>query len=108
MKELGMVMLGCLAIFGFFVLKVYPDLEYSGYGSNSSCTGECYEEYVRINGTTVDILKAKQALAAGDPFSDIRSLWGGCAACHGQEGQGMGAFPKPFMNGNDHINASVE
>ena len=55
MKELGMVMLGCLAIFGFFVLKVYPDLEYSGYGSNSSCTGECYEEYVRISGTTVDI-----------------------------------------------------
>ena len=103
MKELGMVMLGCLAIFGFFVLKVYPDLEYSGYGSNSSCTGECYEEYVRINGTTVDILKAKQALAAGDPFSDIRSLWGGCAACHGQEGQGMGVFPKLAGQNKDYI-----
>jgi cytochrome c553 len=36
----------------------------------------------------VDILKAKQALAAGDPFSDIRSLWAGCAACHGPTGGG--------------------
>ena len=88
MKELGMTLLGCLAIATFFVTKVYPDLEYSGYSSNSSCTGECYEEYVRINGTSVDILKAKQELAAGDPFSDIRSLWAGCAACHGADGGG--------------------
>ena len=88
MKELGMVLGGCLMIALFFIFKVYPDLEYSGYSSNSSCTGECYEEYVRINGTTVDILKAKQALAAGDPFSDIRSLWAGCAACHGADGGG--------------------
>ena len=93
MKELGMVLGGCLMIALFFILKVYPDLEYSGYSSNSSCTGECYEEYVRINGTAVDILKAKQALAAGDPFSDIRSLWAGCAACHGAEGGG-GVGPK--------------
>ena len=38
---------------------------------------------------------AKQAeAAAADPFSSIRGLWAGCAACHGNEGQGMGAFPK--------------
>ena len=103
MKELGMVLLGCVAIFSFFVFKVYPELEYSGYSSNSSCTGECYEEYVRVNGTSVDILRAKQALAAGDPFSDIRSLWGGCAACHGQEGQGMGVFPKLAGQNKDYI-----
>jgi|TARA_B100001093_G_scaffold36602_1_gene31388 cytochrome c553 len=94
MKELGMVMVGCMVIFAFFSLKIYPNLEYSGYGGGHSCTGECYEEYVRINGTTVDILRAKQALAAGDPFSDIRSLWSGCAACHGQAGEGMAVFPK--------------
>ena len=93
MKELGMVMVGCMVIFAFFSLKIYPNLEYSGYGGGHSCTGECYEEYVRINGTTVDILRAKQALAAGDPFSDIRSLWSGCAACHGQAGEGMAVFP---------------
>ena len=63
MKELGMTLVGCMVIFTFFTLKIYPDLEYSGYGSGSSCTGECYEEYVRINGTTVDILRAKQELA---------------------------------------------
>tara|TARA_R110001599_G_scaffold130902_1_gene306427 strand:- start:637 stop:1083 length:447 start_codon:yes stop_codon:yes gene_type:complete len=88
MKELGMSLLGCLIISIFFVTKVYPSLEYTGYSSNSSCYGECYEEYVRVNGTSVDILRAQQALAAGDPFSDIRSLWAGCAACHGADGGG--------------------
>ena len=103
MKELGMSLVGCLAIGLFFVAKVYPNLEYTGYSSNQSCTGECYEEYVALNGTSVDILRAKQALAAGDPFSDIRSLWGGCAACHGAEGQGMAVFPKLAGQNKDYI-----
>ena len=93
MRELGLTMIGCMVIFGFFTLKIYPDLKYSGYGGGHSCTGECYEEYVALNGTTVDILRAKQALAAGDPFSDIRSIWAGCAACHGPDGGG-GVGPK--------------
>ena len=93
MKELGMVLAGCVAFFCFFAFIIYPDLEYKGYPSTHNCTGECYEEYVRIHGTTVDILKAQQALAAGDPFSDIRSLWAGCAACHGSDGGG-GVGPK--------------
>ena len=37
--------------------------------------------------------RRKQALAAGDQFSSIRSLWAGCAACHGQQGEGMAVFP---------------
>ncbi len=88
MKELGMVLMGCFSIALFFGFKVYPDLEYSGYSSNSSCYGECYEEYVRINGTPAEIEIAKRALAEGDPFSSIRSLWAGCAACHGADGGG--------------------
>ena len=103
MKELGMAMIGCTVIFGFFTLKIYPELEYSGYSSNSTCTGECYEEYVRVNGTVVEQLKAKQALAATDEFSSIRSLWSGCAACHGNEGQGMAVFPKLAGQSSDYI-----
>ena len=93
MRELGMTLVGVFVIFGFFTLKIYPNLQYSGYGGGHSCTGECYEEYVALNGTSVDILRAKQALAATDEFSSIRSLWSGCAACHGDEGQGMAVFP---------------
>ena len=96
-------MAGCVVILGFFTLKIYPELEYSGYGGGHSCTGECYEEYVRINGTSVDILKAKQALAATDEFSSIRSLWAGCAACHGNEGQGMVVFPALAGKSADYI-----
>lgn len=88
MKELGMALFGSFAIFGFFGFKIYPDLEYSGYSSIGSCTGECYQEYVALNGTPAEIEQKKRALAEGDPFSSIRSLWAGCAACHGADGGG--------------------
>jgi len=103
MKELGMTMLGVLAIGIFFVAKVYPNLEYTGYSSNSSCTGQCYVDYVALNGTASEIEQRKQALANLDEFSDIRSLWAGCAACHGMEGQGMAVFPKLAGQSSDYI-----
>ena len=88
MKELGMVLGGCVAFFCFFAFVIYPDLEYKNYPRISSCTGECYEEYVRIHGTTVEIEQRKRELASADDFSSIRSLWAGCAACHGGNGGG--------------------
>ena len=96
-------MFGVLCIVAFFSIKIYPDLEYSGVGGGHSCTGECYEEYVRINGTSVEIEQRKQALASVDEFSSIKSLWSGCAACHGNEGQGMGVFPKLAGQNADYI-----
>lgn len=103
MRELGMTLIGCLVIATFFTLKVYPNLEYSGYSSNTSCTGECYQQYVKEHGTPSHILRVKQELANLDEFSDIRSLWSGCAACHGQEGQGMAVFPKLAGQSSDYI-----
>ena len=93
MKELGMALFGTMAIALFFGFKIYPDLEYSGYSNSGSCYGECYEQYVKLNGTVVEIEQRKQEIANADPFSSIRGLWAGCAACHGAQGQGMGAFP---------------
>ena len=55
MKELGMALLATASIFGFLGATVYPDLEYKNGKRNTSCTGECYEEYVKINGTAVEI-----------------------------------------------------
>ena len=103
MKELGMALLGSFAIFGFFGFKIYPDLEYTGYSSIGNCTGECYEEYVAINGTVVEIEQRKKELANADEFSSIRGLWAGCAACHGQVGQGMGAFPRLAGHTKEYI-----
>ena len=76
------------------ITYTYQNLEYSGYERAHACTGECYAEYVRIHGTPAQIEQKKRAAAEGDPFSSIRGLWAGCAACHGQEGQGMAVFPK--------------
>lgn len=93
MNELGKALLGTLIIGLFFGFTIYPDLEYTGVSRVQGCTDECYEEYVRINGTAVEIEQRKQALASQDEFSSIRSLWSGCAACHGQNGEGMAVFP---------------
>ena len=98
-----MTLVGCMAIFTFFTLKIYPDLEYSGYGGGHSCTGECYEEYIRINGTLAEQMEKKREIANADEFSAIRGLWGGCAACHGPEGQGMAVFPALAGQSSEYI-----
>ena len=67
------------------------------------CIDECYEEYVRVNGTVVEIEQRKRELANEDEFSSIRSLWAGCAACHGADGQGMAVFPKLAGRNKDYI-----
>ena len=107
MRELGMVIFGCFIFVGFFSTMIYPQLEYKGYPSTHNCTGECYEEYVRVHGTVVEQLQAQQAANAEDPFSSIRGLWGGCAACHGNEGQGMGAFPKLAGQSADYLSGRL-
>ena len=81
----------------------HANLEYKGYERVQGCYGECYEEYVRINGTVVEIEQKKQEIANADPFSSIRGLWAGCAACHGQQGQGMGAFPALAGQNSEYI-----
>ncbi len=86
-----------IGIVGFMfglISWTHSELDYKGYESAHSCTGDCYVKYVEENGTPAQIEQKKQAAAADDPFSSIKGLWAGCAACHGQSGQGMGIFPK--------------
>ena len=85
------------------ITYTYQNLEYSGYERAHACYGECYEEYVKIHGTPAQIEQRKKAAAEGDPFSSIRSLWAGCAACHGNQGQGMAVFPKLAGQNSEYI-----
>ena len=70
-----MALMGTFAIALFFGFKIYPDLEYTGGTSVSSCTGMCYAEYVETYGTPAEIERKKQELASADEFSSIRGLW---------------------------------
>ena len=98
----GYIFTICIGMFAT-ISVAYNNLEYRGQPSNTSCTGQCYIDYVALNGTSIDILRAKQELANADEFSSIRSLWAGCAACHGMEGQGMAVFPKLAGQSSDYI-----
>jgi cytochrome c553 len=98
----GYILTICLVMVGTIAMA-YERLEYKGVPRTTSCTGECYAEYVAINGTPAEIEMKKQALAATDEFSSIRSLWAGCAACHGNEGQGMAVFPALAGRSSDYI-----
>jgi|TARA_B110000444_G_scaffold124440_1_gene116918 cytochrome c553 len=102
MKELGMVLLGTFSLGLFCATVIYPNLEYKGGKSNASCTGQCYVDYVEQYGTVVEIEQRKQQLANADEFSSIRSLWAGCAACHGPDGGG-GIGPKLSGQTADYI-----
>ena len=93
-----------ICAFMFLLISyTHANLEYKGYERVHGCTGECYEEYVALNGTTVEIEQRKRELASQDEFSSIRGLWAGCAACHGQQGQGMGAFPALAGQSSEYI-----
>ena len=94
-----------IGICGFMygvITMAYSNLEYKGY-KGGACTGDCYVQYVKENGTPAEIERKKQVAAADDPFSSIRGLWSGCAACHGQNGEGMGVFPKLAGQTSDYI-----
>jgi len=92
-----------IAFMFLLISYTHANLEYKGVSRVHGCTGECYAEYVALNGTPADIERAKQELASADEFSSIRGLWAGCAACHGQNGEGMGAFPKLAGQTSDYI-----
>tara|TARA_A100001011_G_scaffold71004_1_gene72688 strand:- start:4990 stop:5421 length:432 start_codon:yes stop_codon:yes gene_type:complete len=81
----------------------YSNLEYKGYERVHGCTGECYEQYVAEFGTPSQIEQRKQAVNATDEFSSIRGLWAGCAACHGQQGEGLATFPMLAGQTKDYI-----
>ena len=85
------------------IAVAYTNLEYRGVPNNVQCIGDCYKEYVALNGTAPEIEQRKKALAAQDEFSSIKGLWAGCAACHGAEGQGMAVFPKLAGQSSDYI-----
>tara|TARA_R100000479_G_C6374872_1_gene198590 strand:- start:912 stop:1346 length:435 start_codon:yes stop_codon:yes gene_type:complete len=90
MKDLLMIATICTSMLGIIL---YVTADTPRQSRVQGCYGECYEEYQRVHGTLMEQM-AKQAEAeAADPYSSIRGLWAGCAACHGQQGQGMGAFP---------------
>jgi cytochrome c553 len=95
-----------LTIVGFMVGTIsyfHNTLAYKNVSAPHSCYGECYEEYVKIHGTPAEIEQRKKAAAEGDPFASIRSLWAGCAACHGQNGEGMAVFPALAGQSSDYI-----
>ena len=103
MRDSFYLIIGICGFMYGIISHTYANLDYKGYDRVQACTGDCYVKYVEENGTVVDQLKAKQAAAADDPFSSIRGLWAGCAACHGQKGQGMGAFPALAGKASEYI-----
>ena len=100
-------MKGYIVVISLFMVGLiagtYQNLEYKGYDRVHGCTGQCYADYVALNGTPAEIEQKKKELASADEFSSIRGLWAGCAACHGQNGEGMGAFPKLAGQTSDYI-----
>ena len=46
------------------------------------------ENVAYMYGTLAEQMQVQAEAAAADEFSSIRGLWGGCAACHGNNGQG--------------------
>ena len=95
-----------LTIVGFMVGTIsyfHNTLEYKNVSAPHSCYGECYQEYIKTHGTLAEQMAKQAEAAAADEFSSIRGLWAGCAACHGQYGEGMAVFPALAGQSSDYI-----
>ena len=103
MRDSFYLIIGICGFMYGIISHTYANLDYKGYPRAQACTGDCYVKYVEENGSVVEQLQAKAEEAASDPYSSIRGLWAGCAACHGQAGQGMGAFPKLAGQSSEYI-----
>ena len=64
----GYIVTICIGMFATIAVA-YNSLEYRGQPNNTSCSGECYAEYVAINGTPAEIEAKKKELANLDEFS---------------------------------------
>ena len=65
MSDFGFPAIITVAMFGIITMA-YNNLEYKGYPSISSCTGECYEEYLKEHGNILEQLEQKKQEAATD------------------------------------------
>ena len=57
MREFGLAAGGALLLFSMFLYSTGNDLSME---NNKACYGECYEEYVKLFGDTVENEKRKQ------------------------------------------------
>ena len=100
MRDLITITVISICMFG---LILYVTAESPRQSRILGCYGKCYEDYKQVHGSLMEQVAKQQEAAAADPFSSIRGLWAGCAACHGQNGQGMGAFPALAGQSSEYI-----
>tara|TARA_B100000282_G_scaffold167569_1_gene121293 strand:- start:165 stop:599 length:435 start_codon:yes stop_codon:yes gene_type:complete len=82
------VIIGVLGISGL-LYGVIETAEVKGYSNIKNCTGECYEEYVRVHGTLTEQMAAKRlAMQTETPADKGGKLYVNCNMCHGMKGEG--------------------
>ena len=88
--------------------------EYRGQPMGNKCIDECYAAVLERR--EIAFQKAeeeKKLIAAGlmeAPVVEIDPtppMWAGCAGCHGQNGEGMGMFPKIAGQSKEYIQTAL-
>ena len=92
-----------IAFMFLLISYTHANLEYKGYERIHGCTGECYEEYVALNGTPADIERAKQELCNYRRVQFYQRSMGRLCDGHGQNGEGVGAFPRLAGQSSEYI-----
>ena len=71
------------------VMYANSQSQYGGASRVHQCTGQCYAEYTKLNGSPAEIEQQKRLLAANSSPAELGAkLYNGCAACHGGNGEG--------------------
>ena len=71
------------------IAYAHSQSQYTGANRVHQCIGQCYADYVQLNGSPAEIEQQKRLLAANSSPAELGAkLYSGCAACHGGNGEG--------------------
>ena len=106
--------LGVSIVAGILLYTGLSLAEYRGQPTGNNCIGPCYEAVLeRREVARLAQLEQERLILAGvieapvvveDPTPP---MWAGCAGCHGQQGEGMGMFPKIAGQTKEYITTAL-
>jgi cytochrome c553 len=88
--------------------------EYRGQPTGNKCIGACYEAVLERRAIALAAKQEQERLILAGVIEapvvvedPTPPMWAGCTGCHGQQGEGMGMFPKIAGQTKEYITGAL-
>tara|TARA_X000001388_G_scaffold72254_1_gene62736 strand:+ start:313 stop:789 length:477 start_codon:yes stop_codon:yes gene_type:complete len=106
--------LGVSIVAGILLYTGLSLAEYRGQPMGNNCIGACYEAVLERRAIALAAKQEEERLILAGVIEapvvvedPTPPMWAGCAGCHGQQGEGMGMFPKIAGQTKEYITGAL-